>query len=264
METKEIIIGSQGGGIGDNLQITPIFKYFKNSIIEIKDNDNGRKIAPLYEGIANIVFKPNPIFQEQSFNIYGDIQKSHPLRNGALNYLYIFNIQDKVSPIPWILLKKEEIEWAIEFLKDYKNPLAIVCSNSGYKIGSTASYRFLDFEKWQHIINEYSKKYTILQFGAPNDTTDLNNIIPLLSLSVRQMAACFHVIGKCISIDTGPYHLALAAGAYVKCLVPTFGFTTDYFFGNWSYSPDMFDGEVRANYYTFEDYKTIFTDNIFF
>ena len=147
MEIKEMIMGSQGGGIGDNLQITPIFKYFKNSIIEIKDNDNGRKIAPLYEGMADIIFKPNPIFQEQSFNIYGDTKRSYPLRNGALNYLYIFNIQDKVSPIPWILLKKEEIEWAREFLKDYKNPLAIVCSNSGYKIGSTASYRFLDFEK---------------------------------------------------------------------------------------------------------------------
>ena len=142
--------------------------------------------------------------------------------------------------------------------------MSIVCSNGGYKIGSTANYRFLDFNKWQYIINEYSKKYTILQFGAPNDTTDLNNIIPLLTLSLRQMAACFHVIGKCISIDTGPYHLALAAGAYVKCLVPTFSFTTDYFFGNWSYSPEMFDGEVRANYYIFEDYKTISSDNVFF
>jgi hypothetical protein len=264
MKINEIIMGSQGGGIGDNLQITPIFKYFKNSTIEIKNNENGQHIAPLYEGMADIIFKSKPILQEESFNIYGDVSRHHPLRNGALNYLHIFGIENKVSPIPWILLKKDEIEWAREFLKDYKNPLAIVCSNSGYKGTSTASYRFLDFERWQYIINEYSKKYTILQFGLPNDTTNLNNIIPLLSLSIRQMAACFYVIGKCISIDTGPYHLALAVGAYVKCLVPTFGSTTDYFFGNWSYSPEMFDGEIRANYYLFENYKEVFSDNIFF
>jgi hypothetical protein len=264
MQNNQIIMGSQGGGIGDNLQITPIFKYFKNSIIEIKDNENGRKIAPIYEGMAEIIFKPNPIFQEKSFSIYGDPQKSHPLRNGALNYLYIYNIQDKISPIPWILLKKEEIEWAKEFLKDYKNPLAVVTCNSGYTTGTTASYRALDFKKWQYIIDKYSEKYTILQFGGSLDITDLNNIIPILTLSIRQMAACFHVIGKCVSIDTGPYHLALAAGAYVKCLVPIFGFTTDYFFGNWSYSPEMFDGEVRAKYYLFDDYKSVADDNIFF
>lgn len=255
-------IGNLGGGIGDSLQITPIFKYFKNATIEIKNNDKGRFIAPIYKNLAEIAFKDDPFTQEQSFSEFGDISKTDRLRNGALNYLYIYGIENKVSPIPWVTLEKEELDWAIDFLHNYQKPLSIICTMSAVQSGNGQLYRFMDLAKWQEIINFYSSLgYTPIQFGHFKDLTNLDNLIPKLGLTVRQMAACMKIIGKTITLDTGPYHLSLAIGAKTKCLVPTFGWGVDYYFPNWGYSPDMFGGKNLVEYHLFDSYHTVMHDN---
>jgi hypothetical protein len=126
MKDKQIIIGSQGGGLGDNLQITPIFKYFENATLEIINNDYGKDLSSVYETIAKIEFKDNPIKQEIFFSKYGNPERSKALRNGALNYLTIFGIENEVSPIPKVDLNLEEIQKAKQKLSNYKNPIALV------------------------------------------------------------------------------------------------------------------------------------------
>ena len=253
-------IGNQGGGIGDSLQITPVFKYFTDGIIEVKDNEQGYKVGRLYEKMAKVIYLDNPITQEESFIKYGDINKSHPLRNGALNYLTIYGIENKVSPIPWVVLADMEVEWAENYLKKYHNPVIVVTSTAASDRDSNGNHsRCMSRESWQDIINFYSSTgHQVIHIGSPNNKHSFDNVFREFDLNVRQAAACFKVVKKVITVDTGLYHLALAAGAYTKCLVPTFGWGDNYYFPNWSYTPNMFDNECLVEYYTFDDYRAIF------
>ena len=260
--SSEIVMGCWGGGIGDNMQITPIFKHFRNSTIEIVNNEQGYRAAEIYKGMATIVMKDNPIRQEKSFEIYGNPNKHNAFENGAQNYLNIFSITD-VTPIPWIVLTTEELLWARSFLSLFKNPLGFCCTNSNFKNPSGIDYyKQFPFHMWKEILEVYQKRYDILQFASISDEIiGYPGVIPIYGLTLRQAASCFKIIGRYLGIDTGLYHLALAAGAKVKTLVPTFGFAPNYYFPNWSYTPEMFGGECRAQYYLFEDYKRLMVEN---
>ena len=95
--TEEITIGSQGGGMGDNLILTPLFKYFKNSNIEIVNTEYGKDISSLYDGLASISLKDFPILEKDFLNLYADKSKSNPFENSAVNMLKMFGIE--LTPI---------------------------------------------------------------------------------------------------------------------------------------------------------------------
>lgn len=255
MRNKQIIIGSQGGGLGDNLQITPLFKYFNNATIEIIDNDHGKNISAVYESIAKIEFKENPIKQEIFFSRYGNPERSMPLRNGALNYLTIFGIENEVSPIPKINLDPNEIEKTKLKISQYKNPIALVTYGMGYKKDNVfqkyPEHKMLSPDKWQFIINELSQSYTVLHFCKGESLIKLNNCIEITDLSIYELKHYFAVINKYLGIDTGPYHLMLAVGGFSHVIVPNLSWEYQYCPSNWQYAEELWEKEdsIRVKYY---------------
>lgn len=255
MKNKEIIIGSQGGGLGDNLQITPLFKYFNNATLEIIDNDYGKDLSSVYETIAKIEFKEKPIKQEVFFSKYGNPQLSMPLRNGALNYLTIFGIEDEVSPIPKVNLDIQAIEKAKQKLFNYKNPIALVTYGGGYKKNDVSQiypeYRLLAQEKWQFIVDQLNQKYTVLHFFKGENLIKLKNCIEINNLSIYELKHYFAVIGKYLGIDTGSYHLMLAVGGFAHVIVPDLSWHHQYYPPNWQYAEELWEKEdsIRVKYY---------------
>jgi len=254
---KEIVIGSQGGGLGDNLQLTPLFKYFKKSTVEIINTDYGQDLCAIYEGLADIELKDKPILQEKFFKLYGNPSLNQPFSNGALNYLTIFGIDKYVSPIPKVFLDPVGLKTAKEFLSKYKNPIALVTYGRGYKVEveqKYAEYRLLENSKWQIIINELSKKFTVLHFFKGDCLMKLNNCVEINNLSINQLKYFFSIIKKYIGIDTGSYHLMLAVGGFSHVIVPDLSWEHQYCPSNWQYPPELWWDEPspRVKYYNKE------------
>jgi hypothetical protein len=256
MKNKEIIIGSQGGGLGDNLQITPLFKYFTNATLEIINNDYGKDLSAVYETIANkIEFKEKPIRQEVFFSKYGNPERSEPLRNGALNYLTIFGIENEVSPIPKINLNQEELKKTEEKLAKYKNPIALVTYGGGYKkhdvLQQYPEYRLLEKNKWQFIVNELSKTYSVIHFFKGDNLMQLENCIEINNLSIYELKHYFAIIKKYLGIDTGSYHLMLAVNGFAHVIVPDLSWQHQYCPSNWQYEERLWEKEeyMRVKYY---------------
>jgi hypothetical protein len=253
---QEIIMGSQGGGLGDNLQITPIFKYFKNSTIQVINSQYGKDIGQgVYNGLAKVEYHDAPIKQEKSFEIYGNINLSHPLRNGALNYLTIFGIERFVSPIPIVTLDENTLNATKEKLKNYSNPIAIVTYGGGFKHPEVnqkyPNHRMLDYDKWQILINELSKNHTVLHFFKDEPLLKFENCIEISNLSIYELKHYFAVIKKYVGIDTGSYHLMLGAGGFAHVLAPQLSWDHQYYPPNWQY-PDEFwwdEKTPRVKYY---------------
>lgn len=251
-KVKQLIMGSQGGGMGDNLQITPIFKYFYNSTIEIINNDYGRDLASLYDGLANIQFKDNPIKQEESFKLYGYPERSLWSNNAAFNYLSIFGIEKLVSPIPFIKLNLSKLQKSKQKLSVYKNPIVVVTYGRGINTinDDHARYRLPSYENWQFLINKLSEKYTVLHYSKEQPLIKFNNCIEINGLTIDELKHDFTVISKYVGVDTGSYHLMIAVGGFTHVIVPKLSWEHQYYPPNWQYPPELWWNEpVRVKYY---------------
>jgi hypothetical protein len=248
-----ITIGSSSGGIGDNLIYTPIFNAIP-TIFEIKDHPKARNVAKLFEDLCEVKFVENPVQCPQdtskSFNI---IQKK--LDGLGLN----------VPPIPKINITIEEKNWAIDFLKNYKNPIVFVTDTNGsYTNSFEGQYRIPSHELLQSYINKLSKKYTVLQFVFSNNLKAdwennksnvlsnkiYKNCIPIFDLEIRKLAACYSIIKKYFGVDTGDYWLMIAVGGEAQVLCPDS--TPFYNHDEWHLKPELWWAEKsRIKYVDF-------------
>lgn len=218
---NNLTIGSSQGTLGDSCWLTPIFKVKKNCVLKMFDNPHCRNMAQIYDGIVERVeFCDNPGVPPTTD------EKTH-VSQRMLNALGI----TEVNCIPEIKITDEELAWAKDFLKDYPNPIVFVNHNSGWKDPSNFFARIVKPPKelMQYLANEYSKKYTIMQFcNNPNhfrpdyDNFDpLENAVHIRGLTLRQQAACYKVIGKMVTGDTGdPYLMLATGGKFIMLLCP--------------------------------------------
>lgn len=229
---NKLIIGSKCGGIGDNLIFTPIFKVFRNATIELLEHPKSHIVAPIFDNLCEVRFVKEPTQCPESF---------HP--HVAQKKLEGLNIDKLVNCIPLIYLKKEELIWAQDYLRQYSSNItqfvAFSTDNNGSKNpqDTHAHYRLMTQEQAQKVIDFYAKRFTVLQFAMTNNYTKLNNCVPLLDLTIREMAACFTIIKKYVGIDTGHYHLMLAVGGVARVFVPS----SSYFYNHkeWHYTQEL-------------------------
>lgn len=254
---SNLIIGSSQGTLGDSLWLTPIFKSKKNCVLKMFDDPSCRNVAQIFEGLVDRVeFCKNP----------GVPPSTDDHTHVSQRILNAMGITD-VNCLPQIIITDEELEWAKDFLKDYKNPIVFVNNNSGWKDPNNflASYIKPPREIMQNLADFYAKKYTVMQFGCnanhyrPNyDNFDpLNGTVQIRGLTLRQQAACYKVIGKMISGDTGDPVLMLAVGGKIALLYrPLEG--TQYTEYHICYTPELWkDEKIRAKYFRFEQWHEI-------
>jgi hypothetical protein len=259
-EKSNLIIGTGNGALGDALWLTPIFKAFPDATLQVVDNKHCWNLIQVYSGIVK-----NIKFSNDSIKVPTVNGKFHVIKN-AMHALGAFNH----SIIPWVKIYPEEIDWARSFLSqfgDLEKMVVITAHNSGGKDPNNFFARAIKPPK--EIMQAYADVYNEkgmhpFQFAnKPNHFKDgydnfepLENTTKIRGLSIRETAACYSLIKRMISGDTGDAHLMIAAGGKViKMLGPEIG---DYHHYDIQYSnSDWGNDEIREKYFKFEDWQNV-------
>jgi hypothetical protein len=251
-------VRSAFGNLSDNLFLTPLVKKNPNLEIEMGNEEVHLIRARVFENLIKVTHKDQ---SELIPPIPFQMGKTH-ISQAILDYFGI----DDINYIPLIKLTEDEINWAKDFLKPYENPLALMPTNSCSwdKNNYLAQVKTFTPEMCDFFIQNFGKKYTILQFGVESgyyktmkaEFSPINGVIHLKNLNVRQLAACYHVIGKIISCDTGDPYLMIAVGGKVLEVVPM---NVESIYRHWEYTysnESLWKGEkIRAKYFDLKDYK---------
>ena len=258
-------VSYQGGNLGDFLWLTPLAKYIPDLVIEMRKGDKrSESVSKIFDGLADVEFVENP----------SPTRKTNDKIHITQKILNAYGVFGKNS-IPKILLTDDEIKTAKKLLKSFKNPIAIINNNSGTNdpLNYRARYVCPPHEFMQEICDHFIKNgRDVIQFGPSSNYYDRDTFVPLngatyiRGLSVRELAACYFVIGQMISGDTGDYHLMLAVGGECVTLVPHESLHLGYIYSDllYGYANDDWIGEMpRCTYINHELYKTIINERIF-
>lgn len=262
---SKVVTSVFGGNLGDTLWVTPLARYVgvDNLVVQMRASDKrARATAPILRGLAEVEWVENP----------PETLKAPICAHVTQQILSAYGYADK-SSIPRVILTPEEIAWALDYLKAYPKPIAFINHNSGS--GDPGNYRAHYVRPDPEIIRVLARfwggpGHTILQFGpAPSyhnkDPFDpIPNAVQIRGLSVRQLAACYHVIGKMITGDTGDVHLGLAVGATIGCLVPPHSDILGYRHWDLLYDRVCWGGEKpRIRYALHEHWTKFMNTNLF-
>lgn len=217
-------INNTAGSLGDWLSLTPILraKAKENPLVIALDSPHTRLFAAVYDGLAEVQFVKGPIEDTPQ------TAEAVCFSQRILNHYKAFD----QSPIPSINVTDAEVEWARGFLKDYPNPYVFNPTTASARFDKPytdiCNYRRLPIALVVSIIDGLKKaKYTILKFGTKEtqkgiyqNHEEFDDVVSLPDLTIRQLAACYKVIGKYVGTDTGDHHLMLAVGGECRLFVP--------------------------------------------
>ncbi len=213
-----------GANLGDTLWLTPLARYVPDLTVWMRGDDaRARSVAPILDGICKVVLEPNP----------PETRKAPIRAHVTQQILAAYGHSGKPS-IPRVLLTPAEIQWAIDYLKNLTGKhgpklIAMVnhCSGSADPTNYRAHYVRGNPDVFKALASFWKGAgYKVLQFGpapgfyVPDVFTPIPGAIPVRGLTVRQMAAVYHVVGKLISVDTGDVHAMLSVGGKVVMLTP--------------------------------------------
>lgn len=123
---------------------------------------------------------------------------------------------DTMEHAPKIYLQRHEVERAAKLLQHIHNPLT-VC------VDCNPCWRWVrqgKIQAWRDVFNELARKFTLVQFGENDNFTAVQGAIRFMDMPLREVAACQHLIGKYVGVDTGLVHLTMAVGGKVCVGVP--------------------------------------------
>lgn len=259
-----------GANLGDTLWVTPLARYVPDLVVWMRMNDTKaeRTSAILQYTCARVIQADPP--ETRKAPIKGHVTQQ---------ILTAYGHGGKPS-IPKITFGPGELEWAIDYLRKTvggKTPMnkviGMVTHTSGWRDPSNQRAQYV-----RGASEMYSKVaafwrgagYTILQFGPDPDfySTDivepLEGAVLVRGLSVRQLAAVYHVVGRLISPDTGDYHLMLAVGGKVACLTPPHSSQLGYLHWDLHYDSVCWGDEApRVRYILHEDYTNAMNTRLF-
>ena len=217
-----LTITNTAGSLGDWLSLTPLLIARPNSTVIAKESPHTRQFARLYEGLAEVKFTDE--------NIPHTLETDEELcfSQRVLNYYKV----DNVNAIPKIFLREDEIEWARKFLEQYQNPV-VINNTVGGATSSKPDSDLSNYRRWPDVLTKdiiaalKLNNHTVLRFGTKtiqsniySNYDEFENVINIPDLNLRQLAACYSVIGKYVGTDTGDMHLMLAVGGSCEVFVP--------------------------------------------
>lgn len=250
-----MILGNKGNGsLGDVLWMTAVLRYIKDIKIILHNDEQSKWVGEIFENLCRVEYSDNP--PERPDNIIDTSKEPYSYSHRSRKILLSLGIQETIS-VPFINLSFNEINWAYEFLKNYKNPIALVNDNSGCydKSNLRAHYVRPPIALMQKMTDKLIEDgFTPLQFGRKeNDKfTPLRGAVPIRGLTLRQLAACYYLIKQYIGGDTGDYHLMIAAGGTATVFIPNESIKLGYIYNDLLYKPENFeDAKSRAYYLNF-------------
>lgn len=250
-------IGISIGTLGDNMWLNPVLRAFPGAILHMKDDSVCRNVATLHEGLADVQFVGDP---------------GHPRSSGDAihiteQWLRALGRTD-TSIIPHIDLKPEEVAWAREFLAAHGDPAKMVVihtHNSGWTDITNDLARQLKppHEATQQIADHAAVLgYQPVQFcnapfpGKADNFDPLDRTVHIRGLTLRQTAACYHLIKRMVCGDTGdPYVMLAVGGAFIMLLAPETG---GYRHSSVRYEARHWNGgQTRAKYVLVENWREV-------
>lgn len=259
-----------GCNLGDTLWVTPLTRYLPDLVVQMLAHDvRSRATAPILEGLPCEVQ-----FVEKTTETPKASIRAHVTQQILAAYGHV----GKPS-VPRVILKADEVRWAFEFLHSMgvsRSSRAIAVTNhnsgSGDPTNHRAHYVRPPSEVMRALVGFWRQggRNTVVQFGPAPTYHDkdpfesLPGVTVIRGLSVRQLAACYHVIGRFIGGDSGDYHLMLAVGGKAACLVPQHSDPMGYRHWDLLYDKVCWGEErPRVRYALHGDYMSFMTTDLF-
>jgi len=171
-----------------------------------------REEIPIYLFSKHIILTHRLSTYSLSFN------QQHRIYSSA--YLCGLSKEELLIHKPIIKLSEDEKKWALDFVKNYKNPVGICWSS----YGTNRSY-FRDYT--QQLINLLTKKkfgcstYTPIILSGENNQFPFKGAIDMSGkTTLRQLFALVWALDYIITVDTGILHIA---GAFDKPTIALMG-----------------------------------------
>lgn len=257
-----------GANLGDTLWVTPLARYAPDLTVWMRGDDaKARSVAPILDGLCKVKLEPNPPETRMA-----------PIRAHVTQRILAAYGHEGKPSVPRVLLKPAEVMWAVDYLKSVtgghtSKVVAITnhCSGSSDPTNHRAHYVRGEIEHYASLARFWrGSGYKVLQFGpdagfyAHDVWTPIEGAIPVRGLGVRQLAAVYHVVGKFIGPDSGDYHLVLAVGGKVACLVPPHSDQMGYRHWDLHYDATCWgDERARVKYALHSDWTTFCNTNLF-
>ena len=126
---NKMILGNKGNGsLGDILWMTGVLRYIKDIKISLHADERSKWVAKVFENLCEVEHVDHP--PERPDNIIDITKEPYLSSHRSRKILLALGITDEVS-VPLIKITEDEINWAKDFLKNYKNPVVIVNDNGG-------------------------------------------------------------------------------------------------------------------------------------
>ena len=228
---ERFTISNLAGGLGDWLSLTPTLRIARdkglNPLVLAHDSPHTREFATLYQGLAEVEFRPA-----------GSIPPTPETDEDTCFSLRIMRAHGFTgSPIPYVEVSYAERYWAERFLRDTRRLesdklIAFAPAPGGARADlpdeHICNYRRLPREIIEQSVSEAKLRgVQLVRFGTRQkqahiyqNYTEIPGVINIPDLSLRQLAACYAVIGRLAGVDTGDHHLMLAVGGECELCVP--------------------------------------------
>lgn len=260
-----------GGNLGDILWTTPLARYVAQQgdelVVWLRAGDaKAEATAPVLRGLARVMYMTNPVETPQA-----------PIQAHVTQRILTAHGFGGKPSVPRIILTPEEVQGAVELLSSHgytPDSVAIVNHNSAN--GDPTNYRAQYVRPPSDVMRKLASfhmrggRAKVFQFGPAEgyytwDPFDpIEGAVHIRGLGVRELAACYHVIGKTITGDTGDLWLSLAVGAKVAALVPPHSDQMGY--RHWDLLLDQTcwgDEKPRIRYSLHQDWTSFLTTDLF-
>lgn len=201
--------GSSSQGMGDNIFLTPILRYFPNQLT-IQLPVEKKRFSILFEGLAEVEIT-NDINIIPDLGPCGEHYTTRKLRNYFGDYATILDNR------PIILHSKIESEiWAAEYLLDKPNPVVFVptCSPAWKEV------RNIPVDLAQNIFqNLKAAGFTPIVCQSSANFLDIGEH-QLNDLDLSKYISLLRQVGFYAGANTGDLHLAIGVGAKAVCYEP--------------------------------------------
>ncbi len=202
----------------------------RDPLVIALDSPHTREFATLYQGLADVEFAAKGMFvadtpetDEQDRCFSQRILAAHGLQ-GA-------------NPIPYVEVTGEELTWASDFLarktqRDVKSLVAVAWAPGGARADLPDTH-ICNYRRWPTELRDrridalHSQGFLPIRFGTKGSQShiyanheEVAGVLSVPDLTLRQLAACYSIIGRYCGTDTGDHHLMLAAGGACDIWIP--------------------------------------------
>ena len=242
-------IESTIGNLGDNLWLIPLFLNGVGTKLVMIDNPRCREIGKIFDNICPVEYSsPSDHCTVSNDRIHR-----------AAGHLKYFGSTG--SCIPKIIFTLDEIHNGNKILYGIKNPVAINFTTMNKGADWCSSRRVMTKEQSLFTVSELIKAgYTPVNLGLSSNTEEIDGVINILDLCIRETAICYALIGKYIGTESGTSNLMIAAGGKALIYHPDH---CDISYPAWKYhftEEYWTDQKCRAKYVNFKEIQNLNED----